>query len=398
MRCFIGLVVVLVAHQETCAQPVDDQNSNGMSDVLEYLGRAPRDMNSRSSSMGSAGSLLIDRSHGQNFDVSGFTEFLISQGWTVVEFDSGPITESDLAPYDVVMLPVWQGVEPTPFSEAEISAIYSYVEGGGGCWAFNEYEDVPTVINSVTAQFGVTFNNDRVTDPTDNEGEDHWPTIHSLVTHPCTIGVQNYGYYAGCSIEASDPAKVVARGDEDASSSEYEGWAPTLATAIIGRGRVVCSGDMTPLFPSYYDRLRPDEQLLLQNTVNWLACRATWHNYGDGWPGTLGVPDLSPETSPSIGSDLIVSLENSLGVQTQAFLLIGSDNIISGTPFGGLLAVVPSAVVSVKLPAGENQFTAQVPQDESLCGRLVFLQALEIDPGASHGVSFTRGLALMFGK
>jgi hypothetical protein len=39
-----------------------------------------------------------------------------------------------------------------------------------------------------------------------------------------------------------------------------------------------------------------------------------------------------------------------------------------------------------------------VPCDPAFKGVHVFLQALEIDAGASRGIAFTRGLDILFGK
>src|SRR5262245_60264392 len=45
-------------------------------------------------------------------------------------------------------------------------------------------------------------------------------------------------------------------------------------------------------------------------------------------------------------------------------------------------------------PPGGLSFQAELPGDPALCGVEVELQALELDPGATRGVSFTRGLKL----
>jgi hypothetical protein len=214
------------------------------------------------------GKLLIDLSHKAGLDVSGFTDFLQSQGWTIDEVTTGPITESVLHPYDIFMI---LGVNES-FSPAEISAVNAYVRNGGGLWIFHEFQRDASQVNAVSNQFGVTFNNDEPRDPTNNEGEDFWPTIHLLQSHEITEGVSSYGYYAGASLNVRSPATIIATGDNDTSSEAYSSFPPVLAAATIGNGRVVFSGDQTPLHPSYYGiRLRDEERLLLSNIVEWLV-------------------------------------------------------------------------------------------------------------------------------
>ena len=50
----------------------------------------------------------------------------------------------------------------------------------------------------------------------------------------------------------------------------------------------------------------------------------------------------------------------------------------------------------VVLPGGSS-LPAYVPYDDSLCGLPLFLQTIEIDSDAQHGLSFTPGLELVFG-
>jgi hypothetical protein len=218
-----------------------------------------------------AANLLIDRSHEEDFDVSGFTSFLESQGWTVDEFSTGPISEAVLAQYSVLMVPVRLLYSIVPFSPEEVSAITNFVSSGGGLWVFNENQRDPTGVNSLANAFGVSFFSDLVFDPSNNEGQTFWPTIHLLQPHPIMDGVSSYGYYAGCCLSPGAPSAVVSTGDDDAYSSSCPLLPPTLGV-YQGEGRVVFSGDITPLFPAYYpEGLRDEEELLLQNIANWLA-------------------------------------------------------------------------------------------------------------------------------
>jgi hypothetical protein len=73
----------------------------------------------------------------------------------------------------------------------------------------------------------------------------------------------------------------------------------------------------------------------------------------------------------------------------------GSDiDQLSGNPD---LLVTPFLFVPVSLPVGGITLSGQVPDDPALYGFDLYLQAIELDAGASKGLSFTRGLDLFFG-
>jgi hypothetical protein len=64
---------------------------------------------------------------------------------------------------------------------------------------------------------------------------------------------------------------------------------------------------------------------------------------------------------------------------------------------GGTLLVAPFLTVPLALPVGGLTLSGAIPDDASLYGFDLYLQALEADAGASKGISFTRGLDLYFG-
>jgi Tol biopolymer transport system component len=135
---------------------------------------------------------------------------------------------------------------------------------------------------------------------------------------------------------------------------------------------------------------------LRDRTVSWPMASAA--NYGAGWPGTLGVPSLTADPVPSYGATVDVDLGNSYGFWTVAFLLVGltQDSIQTskdGTLLLDILRPIPFAVGPDGL-----ELSTTIPYDESLCGFEIDLQALELDPGASKGISFTEGLQLLIGR
>jgi hypothetical protein len=135
---------------------------------------------------------------------------------------------------------------------------------------------------------------------------------------------------------------------------------------------------------------------LRDRTISWpMASHAT---YGDGWPGTLGVPSLTADVDPQYGATVKVDFGNSLGFWTFGFLLVGTAQTSlptskDGTLLVDLLRAVPLAIG----PTGvEVQTTIQF--DESLCGAEIDVQGIEMDPGATKQVAFTEGLQLIIGR
>jgi hypothetical protein len=220
-----------------------------------------------------AARLLVDRAHLGNFDVSGFTDHLAANGWIIGELVAGPVTAEALAGWDIYLIPVKTIGGLSSFSEEEVDAVASFLKDGGGLWAFHEYSRDPTGINSLTSRFGVLFQDDIISDPTDNPGPGYETTafIQNISQHPITEGVESITYHAGCCLDVWSPAFVLARGDEDAYSTSCPSAPPVLA-ATSDTGRAVFCGDITPMHPSYFpEYLTAAEIQLLINIANWLA-------------------------------------------------------------------------------------------------------------------------------
>ena len=124
---------------------------------------------------------------------------------------------------------------------------------------------------------------------------------------------------------------------------------------------------------------------------------ASWSNYGAGFPGSKGVPSFTAQSNPVLGATLTLDLANSYGNPTVGLLLIGFQSTIIPTNRGGDMLVVPSLVVPTTFSYGGNSYTGSIPDDFGLCDLIVDLQAIESDPGAAMGVSFTPGLELVLG-
>lgn len=234
------------------------------------------------------GRLLIDRSHRGNFNVSGFTNFLASQGWVIADhpLGGGPISASVLSGYDILLVPDLSGsTSIDPYSASEIAAVQAFLGEENGLWIIDDAGD-NAGINTLALAFGVTFHIDQIEDPTNNEGHWFWPTIYQLEPHPVSAGVESYGYYLGACLGVTPPAISICRADEDAYSYNCPvGSRPPTLAVWESTGRAVFSGDITPLSPPWWASIRPEERLLLQNIANWLlgdsptsASTTTWGN------------------------------------------------------------------------------------------------------------------------
>lgn len=124
---------------------------------------------------------------------------------------------------------------------------------------------------------------------------------------------------------------------------------------------------------------------------------AAWTDYGAGFPGTLGIPSLTAQTDPVLGANLTVDVANSSGQPTVGLLLVGTQRANLPTRFGGTLLVLPDLVGPIFFNSGPATFVAAVPRDFDLAGAVLDVQAVEVDPGAANGLSFTAGLELTFG-
>jgi len=138
--------------------------------------------------------------------------------------------------------------------------------------------------------------------------------------------------------------------------------------------------------------------VLLNSCSDSCSGDASWANYGSGWPGTNGIPSFTAANDPELCSTVTLNLANSLGANTIAALFLGLAEADQPTLYDGHLLVAPTNVFLLSLPGGGLALTGTLPCDPTLCGVSLYLQALEVDAGASKGVSFTPGLQLVLGS
>jgi Tol biopolymer transport system component len=125
---------------------------------------------------------------------------------------------------------------------------------------------------------------------------------------------------------------------------------------------------------------------------------ASWSHYGAGFPGTNGVPTLTSQQNPVFGTTITLDVANSFGNPTVGVLFVGFQRANLPSGWGGDLLVLPTLVIPFTFSFGGDSFSGNIPQDSRLCDFAVDLQAIEGDPGAAKGVSFTPGLELVLGR
>jgi len=124
---------------------------------------------------------------------------------------------------------------------------------------------------------------------------------------------------------------------------------------------------------------------------------ATWSNYGDGFPGRFGIPSITSLTDPVLGKRQTIHCDSSSGDYSVALVLIGWEDAFIPSDKGGVLLLIPEISILVPLGPDGIWISALLPGEETLCGTEVFLQAVELDPAAQAGLSFTPGLKLVLG-
>ena len=120
-------------------------------------------------------------------------------------------------------------------------------------------------------------------------------------------------------------------------------------------------------------------------------------NYGTGYAGSNGIPELYTVGLPDICEQLILEIGNSYGAPTVAMVFISAQQTDIPTGWGGHLLVQPGLSFPLRLPAAGQSVALRVICDTAFAGESFNLQVLEIDPGATDGVSFSRGLELVHG-
>lgn len=121
--------------------------------------------------------------------------------------------------------------------------------------------------------------------------------------------------------------------------------------------------------------------------------------YGDGKPGSMGVPVLAANQLAVPGQKLVVGVDNlPEGSMPLLFWGLGGADI----PFDGGSLLVADPTVIVLPPVGlfgQVGVGGDVPDDLALAGLAIHMQVMFVDPGAAgaHQTAQTNGLRLVIG-
>jgi hypothetical protein len=203
-----------------------------------------------------------------------FYESLKLSGFEVEPIREGPLTLHKLRAYSVLVLPLSR----KPFSNEEISAITSFVEGSGGLFIIGDCggdELWGSNINNLSSIFGITFNPDVIKAPIEPV------KINRFKQHPITVGIKQIVCRTGSSLNVAFDAFGLASASSEAWADRLTGQigvleqgeargenVTILAVSNFGLGKVVCLGSSTLFIDS---NLLNDHKKLGLNILNWLS-------------------------------------------------------------------------------------------------------------------------------
>lgn len=221
-----------------------------------------------------SGHVVVNISHGES-TFSSPTDYSSLHGWgpamdTLVNTgftwsgNTDPLSDEALANSCLLII-----AEPqSPFTSAEIEAVHSYVNAGGGLLLLTDYG---SPMNSLSTTLGVQFS-------AVGRG---FQTITNIVSgHPVTHGVSSIDWPNGSDLLVLDSSGT--------TELAYFGGRPVIAARQFGAGRIAFISD-NELFAIYgiYDL---DNAQLLRNLAGWLCNPDTDEdgvpNGDDACPGT----------------------------------------------------------------------------------------------------------------
>jgi Tol biopolymer transport system component len=186
------------------------------------------------------------------------------------------------------------------------------------------------------------------------------------------------------------PSGVTIRSSVAWDGTESNGDSTTLRTSIDGR-HVVFSSTASNLLTAPTNGV--EQVYLRERRID----DASDLGYGVGHSGTLGVPSLTASAAPVMSRSVDLLFDNSWGRWTVGLLILGNQRAQLPTAWGGDLLVDPASELLLPIPPTGGVYSDDVPVDELIVGDVFDAQVLEIDPGASAGISFTNGLELVVG-
>lgn len=125
---------------------------------------------------------------------------------------------------------------------------------------------------------------------------------------------------------------------------------------------------------------------------------ASWESFGDGWPGTNGIPDFGLDALPIVGTTVNILVGNSSDSPAPTCLIWGFQEMVTQTQFGGTLWVEMLNEMQLHaVPVSGQEVPWEIGTDTALCGIEYYGQLVQLDPGASAGISFSRAIRALIG-
>ena len=180
---------------------------------------------------------------------SDLVDNLTTLGYTVDNLSTEPITSALLAPYNILVIPQFQlgtgtaGGDPSLLPDADVTAINSFVTGGGGLLIMDGNDTFGYSFNRVHNKilaglgFSLWFQHDEVTDDVDSWYNDYSPILY--VDPGTTIGAgygavtgtENLGMYSLCTlapVPTFDVDVTILPGDQSAGAGEEVTFVATV--------------------------------------------------------------------------------------------------------------------------------------------------------------------------
>jgi hypothetical protein len=192
MRLILVILAGLLASCST-EQRVDSRADVSVAQPRHPSGHGPR--------------VAIDGGHGnlhtENGSFAPFAALLRNDGMRVSGL-AGPITAAALAETDLLVIA--NAERPgggSAFTAAEIDAVESFVDGGGGLLLIADHIPYPAAAADLARRFGVTLHNVFA----DNDEDEVFTVANGgLARDPLLAGIVTVKTFGGSTLEAPDPA------------------------------------------------------------------------------------------------------------------------------------------------------------------------------------------------
>ena len=178
-------------------------------------------------------------------------------------------------------------------------------------------------------------------------------------------------------------------------------WNVALPAALVAAYRFVESHSLPgvkaawPFDGHLFDLAGGHDGTEKGGTVGFVGGCATWTNYHPGTAGPHGIPSLTVDKKPVIGTTINVITDNTSKASATGIFVLGLKPL--DVPFlGGKLLAEPLFVLSLPIGASGAQWPFTIPNDMTLVGTPVFTQ-LGVFYGSNPQPGLSRGLQFMIG-